>query len=77
MVTLPLAQLVSRWTSDLRVGGSRPVSDTLGLNPISQVSDGSLTDICCHKQDATIPSEILPSSFKVWLPQFSAKPKIN
>ena len=31
---LPVAQLVSRWTSDLRVGGSRPVSDTLGLNPI-------------------------------------------
>ena len=55
MVTLPVAQLVSHWTSDQKVGGSRPVSDTSRLNPIfSQVSDGSLADICCHKQEATI-----------------------
>ena len=35
MLTSPSpAQLVSRWTSDLKVGGSRPVQDTLRLNPI-------------------------------------------
>ena len=34
MVTLPVAQLVSRWTSDLKIGGWRPVSDTSRLNPI-------------------------------------------
>ena len=34
MVTIPVAKLVSRWTGDLKVGGSRPVSDTSRLNPI-------------------------------------------
>ena len=46
MLTSPVAQLVSRWTSDLKVDGSRPVYDTSRINPISLVSDGSLADIC-------------------------------
>ena len=34
MLTSPVAQLISRWTSDLKVGGSRPVQDTSKINPI-------------------------------------------
>ena len=33
-VTSPVAQLVSRWTCDLKVGGSRAVQDTSRINPI-------------------------------------------
>ena len=34
MLTLPVAQLINRWTGDLKIGGSRPVWDTLSENPI-------------------------------------------
>ena len=34
MLTSLVAQLVSRWTSDLKVGGSRSVQDTSKTNPI-------------------------------------------
>ena len=46
MLTSPVAQLVSHWTGDLKVGGSRPVQDTSKINPIFAVSDGSLADVC-------------------------------
>ena len=40
-----MAQLVNRWTGDLKIGSSRLIWDTLSLNPFSLVSNGSLTDI--------------------------------
>ena len=61
MLTSPVAQLVSCWTSDLKVGRSRPegwpfetrrlvVRDQSGTHRdqilFSLVSDGSLADIC-------------------------------
>ena len=46
MLTSPVAQLISRWTDDLKVGGSRPVQDISKINLFSLVSDSSLADIC-------------------------------
>ena len=33
MLTSPVAQLISHWTSGLKVGGSRPVQDKSKINP--------------------------------------------
>ena len=46
MLTSPVAQLVSRWTSDLKVGGSKPVQDTSKMNPIFAGFRWPLADIC-------------------------------
>ena len=83
MLTSPVAQLVSRWTSDLKVGGSRPVQNTSKINPIFACFRWlSSWHMRCWLHAAITrtppsPSEILPSSFKTWLPRFNAKPKIN
>ena len=69
MLTSPAAQLVSRWTSALKVGGLKPAQDTSRSNRIFAGSDGypaaicvvdfvlpyALSTSCCHRQDATIP----------------------
>ena len=83
MLTSPVAQLVSRWTGDLKVGGSRPVQDTSKINPIFAgfrwLSSWRMRRWLHAAKTRTrlSPSEILPSSFKTWLPRFNAKPKIN
>ena len=83
MLTSPVAQLVSHWTGDLKVGGSRPVQDTSKINPIFAGFRWLSSWRMRRWLHAAItrtrlsPSEILPSSFKTWLPRFNAKPKIN
>ena len=70
ILTLPLAQLVNRWTGDLKSGAVRLVWNTLSSNPIlAGFGQLSGSHVRCWLRAAVnrtrpSPSEILPSSFE-------------